>query len=63
MKRPLCSRCGGPLDFWYEPKDGHYHWICNNPGPLRTDEEHEKAWADLPGDEVVHLELEQKELT
>ncbi len=57
MIRPKCKRCGGPLDFWTgDEDDGGIHWICNNPGPLRTDEEHEKAWAELSGDEVARLE-------
>jgi hypothetical protein len=55
MTRPTCRRCGGPLDFFYDPESKRQEWCCNNPQPIRTDEEYEKAWEELPGDDVVHL--------
>lgn len=61
MERPRCKRYGGPLDFFYDPDSGYEEWICNNPNPLRTDEEHWKEWEQLDGDQVAHLEATVRE--
>lgn len=57
MDRPKCNRCGGPLDFFFDPETGRTEWYCNNPQPIRDDVTHQRAWDKLPGDEVVHLEV------
>lgn len=56
MDRPKCRRCGGPLDVWHDEDDGRAVWICNNPCPLRTDEEHQRMMESLSGDEIAQLE-------
>ncbi len=56
MIRPRCKRCGGPLDFWEDEDTHRPEWVCNSPRPIRTDEEHERALANLSGDDVAHLE-------
>jgi hypothetical protein len=58
MGRPTCRRCGGPLDFLFDPETGRSEWLCNNPAPLRTDEEYRRAWDALPGDDAARLERE-----
>jgi hypothetical protein len=58
MGRPTCGRCGGPLDFLFDPETGRPEWLCNNPAPLRTDEEHRRAWDELSGDDAARLERE-----
>jgi hypothetical protein len=58
-KRPQCRRCGGPLDFFYDPETDRQEWTCNNPRPLRTDEQYWEAWNNLPGDDVAHLEHDE----
>lgn len=54
-KRPVCKRCKGPLDFWWDPGLECWTFYCNNPSPIRTDEEFWKAWNGLPGDAVAVL--------
>ena len=63
MTRPTCKRCGGPLDFFFDPQTCRQEWCCNNPNPMRTTDEHEKAWRNLPGDDVVHLESMSSDAT
>lgn len=58
IKRPICSRCHGPLDFFPDPDTGRYGWCCNNPEPMMTDEEFKRRWDELPGDDVVKLTRE-----
>jgi hypothetical protein len=53
--RPLCKRCGGPLDFFFDPETNYLEWGCNNPKPMRTDEEHEREWLKLSEKEVEYL--------
>jgi hypothetical protein len=55
MRRPACGRCGGPLDFLFDQESGRPEWLCNNPAPLRTDEEHRRAWDELPDDDAARL--------
>ena len=56
--RPTCSRCKGPLDFFFDPETNRYEWCCNNPIPIRTDEEFWQCWDNLPGDEIAKLTRE-----
>jgi hypothetical protein len=56
IPRPKCRRCGGPLDIWFDPDDMTAVWHCNNPKPMETDEQFEKHWNRLDGDDVVRLE-------
>ena len=56
MKRPKCRRCGGSLDIFYDPETNRQEWLCNNPKPIYTDEEFQKKWDTIAGDDVVRLE-------
>jgi len=56
--RPKCRRCKGPLDFFFDAASNQVEWCCNNPTPLRTDEEFQEAWNNLDGNTVVRLERE-----
>jgi hypothetical protein len=60
IERPKCTRCHGPLDFFPDPETGHYEWCCNNLAgkstPMYNDEEFQRRWENLPGDDVVRLE-------
>lgn len=53
--RPLCKRCNGPLDFFFDPETNHQEWVCNNSSPLRSDIQFNAAWNLLSGDQVVYL--------
>lgn len=55
--RPLCRRCGKVLDIWFE--DGKYHFICNQPKQLFTDEEFWKR-VDIAVEDNTLAELENK---
>lgn len=74
MKRPCCRRCGGLLDLWYEPVEdeagnmtGKFRgrFACNNfagvCSHLQTDEEFQRYWDNLPGDDVARLERQLQE--
>ena len=60
MARPKCRRCGASLDLWWEPPDGgdpgFWTFDCNGPKGWMTDADFQKAWDNLPGDDVVRLE-------
>ena len=60
MIRPKCRRCGGPLDIWWGEEKSP-NWLCNNPDPIYTDEQFERIWGDLDGDDVVRLQKELAE--
>ncbi len=57
MTRPKCDRCGGPLDFFYDPDSRRQEWHCNNPSPIYSDGGFQEVWDNLPGDDVVRLEI------
>lgn len=61
MKRPNCTRCGNPLDLMPDfDEPGRWRLYCNNLHkqctPMQDDEAFDRAWENLPGDEVVRLE-------
>lgn len=64
MRRPICVRCGRPLDLAWDRETGRYEWSCNNlragRPPAQSDDEFADLWGGLAEGEAARLKAEVK---